>query len=85
MFTRRQFLEDSIRGATAALAAPAFAAPAAEPKKASANERLSVAVFVAVGAVVVLLTNGHFRFAAADSGQDLLKTSGIRDGTSLVD
>jgi len=44
MFTRRQFLEDAILTATAALAGPALTASAAEPKKASANERLSVAV-----------------------------------------
>ena len=45
MFNRRQFLEDSILAATAALAGPALAASAAEEsKKASANERLSVAV-----------------------------------------
>ena len=44
MFTRRQFLEDSILAATAALAGPALVASAAEPKKPSANERLSVAV-----------------------------------------
>ncbi len=44
MLTRRQFLEDSILATTAALAGPALAASAAEPKKSSANERLSVAV-----------------------------------------
>ncbi len=44
MFTRRQFLEDSILAATAALAGPALVASTAEPKRASANERLSVAV-----------------------------------------
>jgi len=44
MLTRRQFLEESILTATAALAAPALAASAAEPKKSSANGRLSVAV-----------------------------------------
>ncbi|KPK46552.1 MAG: hypothetical protein AMK72_09670, partial [Planctomycetes bacterium SM23_25] len=44
MLTRRQFLEDSILTATAALAGPALAASAAEPKESSANERLSVAV-----------------------------------------
>ena len=44
MFTRRQFLGDSILTATAALAAPALVASAAEPKKLSANERLSVGV-----------------------------------------
>jgi len=43
--TRRQFLEDSILAATAALAGPAFAASAAEePQNSSANQRLSVAV-----------------------------------------
>ena len=44
MLTRRQFLEDSILTATAALAGPALAASAAESKKSSANERLSIAV-----------------------------------------
>jgi len=45
MLNRRQFLEDSILTATAALAVPALIASAAEePKKASANERLSIAV-----------------------------------------
>ena len=44
MFTRRQFLEDSILAATAALAGPALAVSAAESKEASANGRLSVAV-----------------------------------------
>jgi len=44
MFTRRQFLEDSILATTAALAGPALAASAAQSMKAFANERLSVAV-----------------------------------------
>lgn len=44
MFTRRQFLENSILATTAALASPVAAASTAEPKKTSANERLSVAV-----------------------------------------
>ncbi|MBL7133995.1 MAG: Gfo/Idh/MocA family oxidoreductase [Phycisphaerae bacterium] len=44
MFNRRQFLEDSILAATAALAGPALAASAAEPRSSAANERLSVAV-----------------------------------------
>jgi predicted dehydrogenase len=44
MFTRRQFLEDSMLAATAALAPPAAVASAAQSKKSSANERLSVAV-----------------------------------------
>jgi ornithine cyclodeaminase/alanine dehydrogenase-like protein (mu-crystallin family) len=46
MFTRRQFLEDSILAATAALAGPVLAAPgtAQAAKDAGANERLAVAV-----------------------------------------
>jgi predicted dehydrogenase len=46
MFTRRQFLEDSILTATAALAGPVLAAPgnAQAAKGAGANERLAVAV-----------------------------------------
>jgi len=46
MFTRRQFLEDSILAATAALAGPTLAASAAAPTtiSTSPNERLSIAV-----------------------------------------
>jgi len=39
-----------------------------------------LALFVAVAAVVFLLTSGHIAVAIADPGQDLLKTSGIRGG-----
>ena len=46
MFNRRQFLEDSILAATAALAGPALATSAEKPEKSSTspNERLAIAV-----------------------------------------